>query len=73
MRTGHADQIDHQRNGQNRSAAADQAEDEPDQHTRSGAEQILKGFEHHVAAPLWGIAFIVGVTSHSCPFSIARQ
>jgi len=31
MRTGYADEIDHERNGEDRAAYADQAEDETDE------------------------------------------
>ena len=43
MRFCHADHIDHQRHREDRAAAADQAEREPDQHPRRQSQHALRG------------------------------
>lgn len=47
MRLGHAHQIDHERDGEDRTAPSDQAEREPDKAAGPRTEQILNGVERH--------------------------
>ena len=49
MRILHADDIDQQRHGEHRAAAADEAEREADRGAAAGADQILNELEMHLA------------------------
>ena len=48
--TLHADEIDHQRHCEDRSATADEPEDEADERSRKCSKQILDRLEDHSSA-----------------------
>src|SRR3546814_40286 len=68
MGAGDADKIDHQRHGEDRAAAAYEAEREADDAARQTAKQILERIERHPPEPIGR-----GAASHSRPRSMPCQ